>query len=156
MLRKIGALLHRDSSVRYRAYDGAGNVEAWTDGFVEWVDLTRPLVLPMADWVLSLEVGEHIPSAYEAQYLSNLHAHNRCGIILSWARLRQEGQHHVNNHRYEYVASSMASLGYVLNRNLTQALRRGPSVAGLSPLPWLKDSVMAFDRARPTEGGGCG
>ena len=37
-----------------------------------------------SDWVLSLEVGEHVPSRYEDMYLRNLHAHNCKGIILSW------------------------------------------------------------------------
>ena len=49
----------------YAAYDGAGNVEEYTNGFVRYVDLTLPLHLGVSEWVLSLEVGEHVPSEFE-------------------------------------------------------------------------------------------
>jgi hypothetical protein len=52
------ALLSADSRVAWHGYDGAGNVEEATGSFVRFVDLTLPLSLPRADWVLSLEVGE--------------------------------------------------------------------------------------------------
>lgn len=161
------ALLASDRSVRYEAYDGAGNVEAWTHGFVQWADFTFPLSLPVADWVLSLEVGEHIPHASEAAYLANLDAHNRCGIILSWARLGQKGLNHFNNHGSEYLVRRLAGLGYVLNAGLTERLRASPSqssaatsprVSRSSPrrlpktaasLPWLRHTLHAFERARP-------
>ena len=50
------ALLTLDPSIRYAGYDGAGNVEYVTSEFVRWFDLSLPLSLPKADWVLSLEV----------------------------------------------------------------------------------------------------
>ncbi len=34
-------------------------------GFLRFVDFTQPLCLPRADWVISLEVGEHVPAAQE-------------------------------------------------------------------------------------------
>ena len=34
---------------------------------------------------MSLEVGEHIPSAFEHTLFENLHLNNECGVILSWA-----------------------------------------------------------------------
>lgn len=56
----------------------------YTQGFVEYFDLSMPLELPKADWVLSLEVGEHVPSNYEqAMLIRNLHHHNRKGVSLS-------------------------------------------------------------------------
>src|SRR4030067_2818051 len=36
-------------------------------------------------WVLSLEVGEHIPKKYEGIFIHNLHILNEFGIVLSWA-----------------------------------------------------------------------
>jgi len=50
---------------KYLGYDGAGNVEHWTHQFLQWFDLTKPQALPKADWVMSLEVGEHVPHASE-------------------------------------------------------------------------------------------
>ena len=80
------ALIARDPAYRYMGYDGAGNIEEVSKGFVRWYDLTIPLSLPRTDWLMSLEVGEHIPSRFEASVIRNLHAHNCRGVILSWAK----------------------------------------------------------------------
>ena len=69
------ALRAINKSIIWRGYDGAGNVEEYTDGFVRFFDLTMPLSLPKADWILSLDVGEHLPPKWEFMYLRNLHAH---------------------------------------------------------------------------------
>ncbi len=53
------------------------------------------------DWVISLELAEHVPWHYESAYLDNLGKHARRGIVLSWAHRGQ-----VNNDLY-----------YVLRRN---------------------------------------
>ncbi len=47
------------------SYDGAGNVHEYTKGFVNYFDLTLPLELHKAVWMVSLEVGEHIPNEDE-------------------------------------------------------------------------------------------
>jgi len=45
-----------------RGFDGAPGVTALTDGLIGEADLTTRLQLRQADWLLSLEVGEHVPS----------------------------------------------------------------------------------------------
>ena len=40
-------------------------MEEYTNGFVRYVDLTS-LHLGVSEWVLSLEVGEHVPSEFES------------------------------------------------------------------------------------------
>ncbi len=107
------SLLGIDSRHRYAAYDGAGNVEEMTGGFVSFADMTLPITLPRADFVLSLEVGEHVPRAHEGMYLRNIHAHNACGVLISWASLNQGGSNHVNTHDAGYVRSIFEELGYV-------------------------------------------
>lgn len=77
-------LLQEFPDLRYTAYDGAVNVVNYTNGFVQWTDLSLPLNLVTSEWVLSLEVGEHIPSKYEGFYIHNIHRHNCKGIVLSW------------------------------------------------------------------------
>ncbi|KAK7004452.1 hypothetical protein BgiMline_005973, partial [Biomphalaria glabrata] len=53
---------------------------------VRFLDLTAPHYgLPIYDWILSIEVAEHIPAKFEEIYLDNLVRHAREGIILSWA-----------------------------------------------------------------------
>ena len=106
------ALQAIDSRLVWRGYDGAGNVESYTRGFVRFVDLTTPLALPRADWVLSLEVGEHIPREHEGTYLRNLHAHNCRGIVGSWAGPGQLGTGHANLRNRSYVLQRIAELGY--------------------------------------------
>ena len=119
------ALRRRDPRHRMRGYDGAGNVEERTSGAVTWFDLTLPtLQLPVADWVMSLEVGEHVPKEHEGTLIRNLHAHNRCGIILSWAHLGARGNAHVNTHSEGYLATIFEELGYRRSDAWT-ALARG-------------------------------
>ena len=72
---QYGHYLRREG-LPWHGYDGAGDVEEYTDGFVKFVDLSLPtLALPRADWVVSLEVAEHIPRTHEWAVLRNLHAH---------------------------------------------------------------------------------
>ena len=96
----------------YRGYDGAGDVEIFTESFLSFFDLTIPLKLPVSDWVMSLEVGEHIPSHQEGMMIRNLHAHNCKGIILSWSVAGHGGHHHVNLHNNEYLIEIFSELGY--------------------------------------------
>ena len=96
----------------YRGYDGAGDVEIFTESFLSFFDLTLPLKLPVSDWVMSLEVGEHIPSHQEGMMIRNLHAHNCKGIILSWSVAGHGGHHHVNLHDNQYLIDIFSELGY--------------------------------------------
>ena len=48
---------------------------------VGFVDLTLPSLALERDWVVSLEVGEHIPREHEYTFLRNLHAHNCVGVL---------------------------------------------------------------------------
>ena len=43
-----------------------------------------------------MEVAEHIPSQFEAQFLMNLVQHAKKGILLSWGVPGQQGVGHVN------------------------------------------------------------
>ena len=156
------ALLSADPRHRWSGYDGAGNVEEVTDGFVQFFDLTLPLSLPRADWVLSLEVGEHIPRDYEMNYLRNLHAHNCRGMVLSWAYLGKWGVGHVNTHSGAYLLNATAALGYTLDQSATQLLKNSrqrrdrhsgtPNVS--APWSWLR-TVAVYRRVTPLTGGGC-
>ena len=155
---QYGHALHAlDPRIRWRGWDGAGNVAKWTEGFVEWFDLTLPkLSLPRADWVMCLEVAEHIPAKYEVNVIRNLHAHNCRGIILSWAVLGQMGHNHVNNHANSYLVSQFERLGYrydsVTSARFSEKDVRNPNVRAL-PLqvhPWFrKGGMLVFRRWHP-------
>ena len=46
----------------YDSYDGAPFCENKTGGLVKFLDLSMPVFgLKLYDWIISLEVGEHIP-----------------------------------------------------------------------------------------------
>jgi len=84
--------------VPIRAYDGSPTVARRTDGLVQTADLsTRQSLGHRADWVFCIEVAEHIPPQFEQALLSNLHEHNRKGVVLSWSSLQPpKGNGHVN------------------------------------------------------------
>lgn len=150
------ALLAQNSSYRYRGYDGAGNVESFTHGFLNFVDLTIPLSLPRADWVMSVEVGEHIPSHYEAMFIRNLHAHNCRGIILSWAVLNQGGYSHINNHSPEYIKNIFTQLGYTYDDELINFVRDAKVGGSYQNLHiWIRRTFIFMRRNVPLTGNGC-
>ena len=92
----------------------------------------------VADWVLSLEVGEHIPKAFEEALIDNLHRHNTEGIVLSWARVGQGGFGHVNERDQGYVVDRLVHLGYAIDEQLTESLRNAAT------LDWLRHNVLVF------------
>ena len=112
---------------------GAGNSADWSDGFVQHFDLSNPgLALPRAQWLLSLEVGEHIAKRLEGLYLCALVHHARSGIVLSWAVPRQGGNNHVNEQSNAYVIARMDAHGWAL------AVRRLQAAAQPCELPVIQ------------------
>ena len=140
------ALKAIDARIEWRGYDGAGNVEDYTHGFVRFVDLTMPLSLPKADWVLSLEVGEHIPKKFEGMYFRNLHAHSCRDVVGSWAPPGQVGTGHVNLLNRSYVLQRFAELGYKADASLLHKLVTGRH--GWS-WPQIRNNLFVVVRERP-------
>lgn len=106
-------------------------------------DLTEPQQMNMADWILCLEVAEHIPVDLEPGLIYNIHNHNRKGIVLSWAIPGQGGHGHVNERANEYAKQIFAE-EYNYNEFMSEKLRQSAS------LPWFKNTIMVFDRIEPT------
>jgi hypothetical protein len=144
------AILSKLPDVMWESYDGAGNTEEYTKGFVHFVDLTLPLELPKADWVVSLEVGEHVSGNYEGMVIRNLHHHNCKGVILSWAVLGQGGHSHVNNHSNDYIISLFKELGYKEDLDLKDKLRNPED-----NYYWFPGSTMVFRRIDTSPSLGC-
>ena len=142
------------SLLRWRGYDGAGDVEEYTNGRVSCVDLTLPsLALERADWVVSLEVGEHIPREHEYTFLRNLHAHNCMGVVLSWACYG--GHQHVNRRPNDWVIDAFQRLGYRYDAATSQRMRQPGLRDRLSSnyshrvYGWFARSVMVSRDGRP-------
>ncbi|XP_060594619.1 uncharacterized protein LOC132748972 isoform X3 [Ruditapes philippinarum] len=125
----------------YDAYDGAPFSEKTSEGRVMYLDLTLPQYgLPLYDWVMSLEVAEHIPKEYESIYLDNIARHAKEGIILSWAKPGQGGFSHVNTRPFEYVKAAFEKLGFEHDAQNSDMLKKAAS------LEWLQWNTNVYRR----------
>ena len=108
---------------------------------VKFLDLTLPQYwLPRYDWVLSMEVLEHIPTQYETVVMDNIDRAAGHGVVLSWAVPGQGGFHHVNNRSPTYVNETMSSRGFSLDKEASGNLSKEATVS------WLKNNVRVYLR----------
>ena len=120
-------------------YDGNPATPVLSDGICGVMDLSAPFDLSKKfDWVLSLEVGEHLPKKFEKTFVENLDRHNTSGIVLSWAIPGQGGTGHFNEQNNGYVQQILIRLGYVPDRVVEQRLRKVASIR------WFKNTIMVF------------
>lgn len=136
--------LLRSAGLDARGFDGAPQVARLTDGLVQTADLTEPLVAPPADFVLCLEVAEHIPPALQHAFLDNLHNSNRRGIVLSWSTFAGMGSNgHVNPRANAWVVRTFTKLGYEHDADAQRRLR-----SSVSKLHWFRDSLLVFRKPK--------
>lgn len=121
-----------------RGYDGNPETFRLSEGRCECLDLSQPVQVRPADWVLCLEVAEHLPVEYEETLLSNLDRHAKRGIVLSWAQPGQGGVGHVNERSSQYVRDRMGSFGYQFDQESSNLIR------SLSLLRWFRSNIMIF------------
>ncbi|XP_060596739.1 uncharacterized protein LOC132750721 [Ruditapes philippinarum] len=127
----------------YDAYDGAPFCDVTSEGRVQFLDLTLPQYgLPLYDWIISLEVAEHIPEQFESTFIDNIVRHAREGVVLSWARPGQGGYSHVNNRPFEYVKELMERLGFSHDDLESEKLKN------IASFPWFKWNTNVYRRKR--------
>eukprot|EP00397_Hematodinium_sp_SG-2012_P028780 GEMP01030338.1.p1 GENE.GEMP01030338.1~~GEMP01030338.1.p1 ORF type:complete len:330 (+),score=70.05 GEMP01030338.1:515-1504(+) len=82
--------------VKAFAFDGTPDIDRIAPG-VEFLNLNEPnmTLWRTFDWVLCLEVAEHIPAKHTTTMLQNVARHAQVGIIISWSE-DMEGIGHVN------------------------------------------------------------
>ena len=123
------------------AYDGNPNTPEMTDGIGKVLDLSERFDLGKKfDYVISLEVAEHIPKEYEEIYVDNLIRHTGYYLITSWAVKGQGGDGHVNEQDEDYVLDLYKKKGMVYQKEISEALR---SVATLG---WFKETIYVFSK----------
>jgi len=131
------------------AFDGVEGVAELTAGAVSQADLAEDLRIPWRtrpfDWVLCLEVAEHIPPEREQRFLANLARYSGAGLILSWAPPGIEGEGHVNCLPLEESRARVEALGFTQDMAATEVLRVAAEV------PWIGASVALY-RRRSGEG----
>jgi 2-polyprenyl-3-methyl-5-hydroxy-6-metoxy-1,4-benzoquinol methylase len=131
----------REHGIACEGYDGNPYSPKLSKGVVQVLDLSQPFHLQKSfDWVISLEVGEHIPSQYETFFIENLQRHSKKGIILSWAVEGQKGRGHVNCRNNAYIEKVLQKYGYEKDPDMQRFLRKR------THLGWLKHTLMVFRR----------
>lgn len=139
----------QNAQLDWRGYDGAENVESFTSGWVKWIDVTDvsfDTITPpgfVADWVMSLEVGEHISSNATESMIDLLHKYNKNGVVLSWAVPGQDGHSHINLKPNSEVVAMMAKRGYSQDKWCLDFQNEGRVLAQYG---WFKNTFMVFKR----------
>ena len=92
------------------------------------------------DWIVSVEVAEHIPKIYEHIFVDNLVRHAKDGIVLSWATIGQDGLSHVNEKNFLDVKEIMRSKGFEHDETNSNLLKKASS------LSWLRNNINVFNK----------
>jgi hypothetical protein len=131
----------RDNGFLCDCYDGNPDTPLLTNGLCECFDLSKDISLDTQyDCVISLEVGEHIPSIYEAIFINNIVKHTKSYIVLSWAVPFQQGDGHVNCRDNEYIINALQNHSFNFLPDHTKSMRLSAT------LPWFKNTIMIFEK----------
>lgn len=105
-------------------------------------DLTKEMKLEPGV-IISLEVGEHIPSQYMNSYIENIA--NNCSkyAILSWAFPEQPGHGHVNCLSNEQVIVLFEQKGFRFMPEETLSARKSVEHDGCW---WFKNTLLIFEK----------
>ncbi|XP_037780988.1 uncharacterized protein LOC119577447 [Penaeus monodon] len=133
-------LAHKPQVLRsWHGYDGASNIEKMSGGKIKQLELGTPVDLGRRfDWVMSIEVGEHIPVESEDVFMDNVIKHACKGVVLSWAVPGQTGHHHINNRQNDYIIGKMKKKGMIHDLQAQTHIRTEIDAH------WLKDTIMVF------------
>lgn len=132
----------RENNINCIGFDGNPNTPELTDNICDVLDLSNPIKFDEPfDWVMSLEVGEHLPAKFENVFIQNLHDNNINGIVLSWAVKGQGGIGHFNEQNNDYIKDKICKLGYINDIESENILRN------TATLPWFKNTVMVFRKS---------
>jgi len=120
----------------YDAFDSAPFTETTTEGRCKFLDLSVPIYhLKSYDWVISIEVAEHIPKTFESVFLDKVCRHAEEGVILSWAVPGQGGHSHINNQPIEYVIKQTKNRGFEIDQALCKEIKTEASFS------WLRSNL---------------
>lgn len=137
----------RAAKIEAEGWDGNPHTESFAKSkFCHVADFSQKVWLKrMFDWVLSLEVGEHIPRVHEDTFLRNLVRHASKGVVLSWATPTTydatDTMGHVNSQPNDYIIFRMKELGFDFDRVLTDYMR---TQAGRECCIHFRTTLMVF------------
>lgn len=128
------------AGISAEGFDGNPYTAQLTGGRCQTLDLSVNADLRIYDWVVSLEVGEHIPKDYEQCFIDNVTKSAKRGVIISWAIEGQGGFGHVNCQNNEYIKTEFEKRGFINQSLDEQHLRNHAS------LEWFHNTIMIFTR----------
>jgi len=130
-----------NEGISCEAYDGNPNTPELTKGLAQVKDLSVDFDLGKTyDFVLSLEVGEHIPKDFEDVFINNVLKHSHKYVLLSWAIPKQGGDGHFNEQPNYYIIDKITSLGFEFDEDISQGLRSSAKAR------WFKNTLMLFKK----------
>lgn len=130
----------QDSGYTVKAFDGNPNTVALTGGLGQVKLLDQPFKEGPFDFVMSLEVGEHIPKEGEQNFLNGLSSSSRKYVLLSWALPGQGGSGHVNCQPREYIIAEMAKRGFSYDEKLSKEFMESATIS------WFRRTLMFFEK----------
>jgi cyclopropane fatty-acyl-phospholipid synthase-like methyltransferase len=131
-----------DVGLIVKGFDGNPNTKQMTNGLCDVKDLSIPFTFyNKYDWVMSLEVGEHIPKKYEDNFIDNICNNCKTGLVLSWAVKGQGGSGHFNEQNNDYIKQKIIDRGFYNDENCEELLRSDCS------LSWFRNTLMVFYRS---------
>jgi cyclopropane fatty-acyl-phospholipid synthase-like methyltransferase len=135
-----------DSGIKCKGYDGNPDTPKLTNNLCGVLNLAEKFEFEPLDYVLSLEVGEHIPKEFETTFIENIHNHNTKGCIVSWATLNpyQGGHGHVNNQDNDYIIARFIELGYDHDLETQNYIKE--SIKNGAGFGYLQSGLMAFSK----------
>ena len=119
-------------------YDGNPYTELISPGLCNVLDLSKKQKIRKTEWVLSLEVGNHIPPKYESIFIKNLTDTATKGIVLSWAVENQGGLGHLNKKNNNYIIEQLNLYDFKYDNYSTQLLRSNTTYK------WFRQSLLVF------------
>ena len=132
----------RDAGFKCDGFDGNPLTEEMTEGIASVLDLSDVISIEKYDLVVSLEVGEHIPSTYEETFLNNLTKTADKYIVLSWAVEGQRGTGHVNCRNNDWVIGQMEKRGFKLTDDFYKIRE---AVVGFK-FRHFKNTILTFEK----------
>jgi 2-polyprenyl-3-methyl-5-hydroxy-6-metoxy-1,4-benzoquinol methylase len=131
----------RKHGIETDGYDGNPITSSIPNCYIK--DLTTDFQLTPVDFLLCLEVCEHVPKKFEDNLLRTIDRHVNPGgtLVISWAIIGQGGFGHVNCQNNDYVISKFLSMNYSFDKNTSDYLREQESCA-----KWFRNTILVFNK----------
>eukprot|EP00928_Gymnodinium_smaydae_P087552 TRINITY_DN71802_c0_g1_i1.p1 TRINITY_DN71802_c0_g1~~TRINITY_DN71802_c0_g1_i1.p1 ORF type:complete len:546 (+),score=139.61 TRINITY_DN71802_c0_g1_i1:52-1638(+) len=137
--------LNETGLVEAFAFDGIPDVGRITAGRVSELQLAQRFDLGRRfDWILCLEVGEHLPKGSEDVLLDNIRRHAKVGAVISWATPDYPSPYHPNTLLEEESRAVIERHGFRRDIEKTRQLRE------TAETEWLKQTASVYYVTEPS------